>query len=117
MPWEKISRTMPDNPRHKRRDRPCTSRSPERPDAAYLMLPRDMVWEDRVSIYAGKDGRIAFEFSQFGEYAVRPTSSTSYTMRITIPKALTASIPFGLHDVDLTRNDEGWLILDPQTVR
>lgn len=113
MPWEKISRSPEQNSRYKRRDRPCTSRSPDRPDAAYLMLPRDMVSANRVSIYAGKDGRIAFEFDVAGDYAVRPTSRTSYTMRITIPKALAQSIRFGLNDVDLERNPDGWLILTP----
>lgn len=115
MSWEKINRFDPTNPRHKRRDRPCVSRSPDRPDTAYLMLPRDMVWANRVSIYTGSGGRIAFEFSPGGEYAVRPTSSTSYTMRITIPKALAHLIPLGLTDVDLERTSEGWLVLSPQS--
>lgn len=113
MTWEKIIRTPLDSARLKRRDRACMSRSPARPDAAYVMLPRDMVEEDRVSIYASKDGRIAFEFRVDGEYAVRPTSRTSYTMRITIPKPLVPLIPMGLHDVDLERSAEGWLILKP----
>jgi len=111
MTWEKVIRhQMSHKPR---RDRPCVSRSPDRPDSAYLMLPKDMALEDRVSIYADKKGRIAFEFSRFGEYAVRRTSRTSYTVKVTIPRALVASIPFGLTDVDLETNSEGWLILTP----
>jgi hypothetical protein len=82
---------------------------------AYMMLPRDMVPHDRVSIYADGRGRIAFEFCIDGDYAVRPTSRTSYTMRVTIPKALAHLIPMGLHDADLNRDPEGFLILDPQT--
>ena len=113
MAWEKIDRTSSDSTVKRRRKQPCTSRSPERPDAAYLMLPRDMVWADRVSIYSGKDGQIAFEFCIDGDYAVRPTSRTSYTMRVTIPKALATRIPFGLHDVALDRNSDGWLVLTP----
>jgi hypothetical protein len=109
--WEKIKRVSPETPRHKRREEPCVSRSPKRPDAAYLMLPRDMAEAERVSIYADGKGQIAFEFDIAGEYAVRPTSRTSYTMKITIPKALAALIPFGLHEVKLDRNGDGWLIL------
>lgn len=116
MTWEKFDRSVTYAARQRRRDRPCVARSVDRPEAAYLMLPRDMVHGDRVSIYTDKRGRIAFEFDITGEYAVRATSRTSYTRRITIPKALVHVIPFGLHDVDLERTGEGWLILDPQTL-
>ncbi len=81
-----------------------------------MMLPRDMATHDSVSIYSDKAGRIAFEFRVDGDYAVRQTSRTSYTVKVTIPKVLVQSIPMGLHDVDLERNADGWLILDPQTV-
>ena len=80
------------------------------------MLPRAMVHGDRVSIYTDERGRIAFEFDITGDYAVRATSRTSQTRRITIPKLLAPAIPFGLHDVQLERTGEGWLVLDPQTV-
>lgn len=112
MTWEKFDRRSTYAANHKRRDQPCVSRSPDRPETAYLMLPRAMATEDRVSIYTGKNGQIAFEFDIAGDYAVRPTSKTSYTVRITIPKALAALVPFGLHDVKLDQNTDGWLILD-----
>ena len=80
------------------------------------MLPRGMAEADRVSIYTDKQGRIAFEFDIAGDYAVRATSRTSQTRRITIPKALAPAIPFGLNDVQLERTAEGWLVLDPRTV-
>lgn len=114
--WSKVTRKPAVSPRHERRNTPCVSRSPKRPGMAYMMLPRSMVPKDRVSIYADKRGRIGFEFSDGGEYTVRPTSATSFTMKITIPSALADRIPFGLHDVVLDRNADGWLIFDPQTV-
>ena len=116
MTWKKITRTDPDAPRYERRSKPCVSRSEKRPDMAYMMLPKDMVCADRVSIYHDGKSRIAFQFEATGEYAVRPTSRTSYTMKVTIPKALAHMIPFGLRDVDLQRNFDGFLILDTQTV-
>ncbi len=116
MTWEKFDRKNSYAVGNKRRKKPCISRSPERPDTAYLMVPRDMATGQRVSIYTSKDGKIAFEFGVGGDYAVRETSATSYTMRITIPKALCSMIPFGLNDVALERNSNGWLVLDPQTV-
>ena len=116
MTWEKFDKAATHAARHKRRDKPCISRSPDRPDAAYLMLPRDMVGGDRVSIHTDRRGRIAFEFDPAGDYAVRATSRTSYTRRITIPRALTGSIPFGLNDIQLERTAEGWLVLDPKAV-
>lgn len=81
-----------------------------------MILPKDMVPEHRVSLYVDKKNRIAFEFCLDGDYTVRPTSRTSYTMRITIPKALTHLIPIGLNDVTLERTTEGWLVFDPQTL-
>ena len=81
-----------------------------------MMLPREMASHDSVSIYSDKRGRIAFEFRADGDYAVRQTSRTSFTVKVTIPKPLVQSIPMGLHDVDLERTAEGWLVLDPQTV-
>jgi hypothetical protein len=116
MTWERFEKGSSHPLKAQRRDRPCVSRSQDRPDEAYLMLPRDMADGDRVSIYTDRQGRIAFEFDIAGDYAVRATSRTSYTRRITIPKALTHAIPFGLHDVQLERSAEGWLILDPQAV-
>jgi hypothetical protein len=115
MTWEKFDRNANRAPHTMRRGKPCTSRSPGRPDAAYLMIPRDMVTGERVSIYTSGDGRIAFEFGANGDYTVRRTSRTSYTMRVVIPKALCGMIKFGLNDVDLERSPEGWLVLNPQT--
>lgn len=111
--WSKVTRSPITSPRHERRAHPCVSRSAKRPGIAYMMLPADMAARDRVSIYADRQGRIAFEFSDFGEYAVRPTSATSFTVRINIPTTLAHLIPVGLHDVELERNAEGWLILTP----
>lgn len=116
MAWQKVERQAPKTPTHERRTKACVSRSPKRPDAAYMMLPRDMVWADRVSIYHDGGSRIAFEFSQYGEYAVRPTSKTSFTMKVTIPKPLAHLIPFGLQDVDLASNEDDWMVLDVQTL-
>lgn len=112
MTWERFDRGSTYAAHHKRRERPCVSRSPDRPDIAYLMIPRDRVTSSRVSIYTKKDGKIAFEFCDDGDYKVRGTSATSYAMRITIPKALSGMIPFGLNDVDLQTTEDGWLVLD-----
>lgn len=116
MTWEKINRMSALGPNNKRRDQPCVSRNENRPDAAYMILPQSMVAHRRVSIYKDSRGRIAFEFCSNGDYTVRPTSRTSYTMRITIPKALTHLVPIGLHDVKLDQTKDGWLIFDPQTL-
>lgn len=114
--WQKVTRPPIVSPRHQRRVQPCVSRSPKRPDMAYMMLPHDMASGPRVSIYTDAKGRIAFEFCIDGEYTVRPTSRTSYTVKVTIPTTLADRIPFGLHDVDLYQSAEGWWILDPQAV-
>jgi hypothetical protein len=114
--WEKLRNGSSENAAKLRRDRPCVSRSRERPEEAYLMLPSSMADGERVSIYADERGRIAFEFDIAGDYAVRATSRTSRTRRINIPKRLAPAIPFGLHDVDLQRTAEGWLVLDPQAL-
>lgn len=92
-------------------------RSEKRPDAAYMMLPKHMVPCGRVSIYSDAKGRIALEFGIDGDYVVRPTSRTSYTMKVTVPKPLVHLIPFGLQDVRLERSAEGWLILDTRSMR
>lgn len=118
MTWQKVKRHQAREVQIRpRRTSPCVSRSPKRPDMAYMMLPRDMAEHDSVSIYADAKGRIAFEFRIDGDYAVRQTSRTSYTVKVTIPTTLAQSIPLGLSDVDLERNSDGWLVLDPSTIR
>jgi hypothetical protein len=116
MSWTKITSDRRPLSGRERRSSPCVARSPKRPDMAYMMLPREMVPEDRVSIYSDARGRIALLFCPDGEYAVRPTSRTSYTMKVTIPKAIAHLIPMGLHDVQLESGTGGYLILDPQTL-
>jgi len=75
-------------------------------------MPKDMAPMGRVSIYHDGGSRIAFQFDVAGEYAVRQTSKTSYTVKITIPREISGIIPFGLHDITLTSGAEGMLVLD-----
>jgi hypothetical protein len=116
MSWTKIIGDRRPLSGRERRSSPCVSRSPKRPDMAYMMLPADMVSHSRASIYSDSRGRIAFLFCADGEYSVRPTSRTSSTVKVTIPKVLAHLIPMGLHDVTLERDAEGFLILDPQAL-
>jgi hypothetical protein len=77
-----------------------------------MMLPREMADGKRVSIYHDGGWRIALQFGTEGEYVVRPTSTTSYTVRVTIPRSLLSLIPFGLHEIAPDRDPEGRLVFD-----
>lgn len=117
MSWQKVNQGLGSRVFRERRSRPCVTRSEKRPNAAYMMLPKHMVPCNRVSIYSDAKGRIALEFGIDGDYVVRPTSRTSYTMKVTVPKPLVHLIPFGLHDTSMERSPEGWMILDTQALR
>jgi hypothetical protein len=81
-----------------------------------MMLPYGMATHQSACIYHDGGHRIAIEFRVDGDFAVRRTSGTSFTSRINLPTKLASLLPFGLHDVDLTEDPEGLLILDLQTL-
>ena len=104
--WEKVVKSRQRNTGQTRRSSACIVRSEKRPGVAYMMMPQDWAKHDRVSVYHDGKNRIALEFDPAGDYAVRQTSKTSYTVKITIPKSLAPLIPVGLTNVDLKRDED-----------
>lgn len=99
-----------------RREVPCVSRSTGLPDIAYMMLPGMMATQWSANIYHDGGHKIAVEFRVDGDYSVRQTSATSFTVRINMPRKLVPLIPFGRHDIQFTTDPEGFLVFDLQTL-
>lgn len=104
--WEKVVKARQRNTGQARRSSACVVRSKKRPTVAYMMMPQEWAKSDRVSVYHDGKNQIALEFDPAGDYAVRQTSKTSQTIKITIPKSLAPLVPIGLTNVDLKRDGE-----------
>ena len=115
MAWQRVRNAKTDGiPQKPRRNVPCISRNERHPDNAYMMFPGMMATEWSANIYHDGGRKIAIEFRPDGDYAVRQTSATAFTVRINIPKKLVPLIPFGLHDIQPTKDPEGFLVFDLQ---
>jgi len=112
MAWEKVRQTEARPPRKNRRVTPCISRSSALPEIAYIMMPAEMAPHKRVSIYHDGGSKIALEFRADGDFIVRRTSARSYTVRISIPKRLAGVVPFGIRDIVLKEDAEGFRVIE-----
>lgn len=99
-----------------RRESPCISRNVRHPDNAYMMFPGMMATHWSANIYHDGGHKIAIEFRIDGDYAVRQTSATAFTVRINMPKKLVPLIPFGLHNIQPISDPEGFLVFDLQAL-
>ena len=89
---------------------PRVLRTGSKRDPAALALPKSMATAPRVDILV--DGtRVAYVFSDKGEYKVRKAGQSTTTVMVSIPKAYVQSAPLSTSDVTLIEQD-GMLILD-----
>lgn len=117
MTWQRVKSGGADGKISKgRRDTPCISRSHRHPDNAYMMFPGMMATHWSANIYHDGGHKIAVEFRVDGDFAVRQTSATAFTVRINIPKKLVPLIPMGLHNMQPERDPEGLLVFDLQAL-
>ena len=112
MTWKKIDQSENQPPKKGRRMSPCISRSETLSEIAYIMMPAEMASHRRVFIYHDGGSRIALDFNEKGDFAVRQTSARSYTVRVTIPKKLAGIVPFGLRNIDIKRDADGLYIIE-----
>lgn len=115
MAWQRVKNGKTEGvPQKPRRDIPCISRNAGNPDSAYMMFPGMMATHWAANIYHDGGHKIAVEFRIDGDYAVRQTSATAFTVRINVPKKLVPLIPIGLHNIRPVSDPEGFLVFDLQ---
>ncbi len=117
MTWQRVKSGGPEGKVSKpRRSNPCISRSARNPDNAYMMFPGMMATHWSANIYHDGGHKIAVEFRVDGDFAVRQTSASAFTVRINMPKKLVPLIPLGLHDMQIEQDPEGFMVFDLQTL-
>lgn len=113
--WHRVS-DVGERPKKPKRTGVSVTRSKSHPDIAYIMMPMDMAEYWSANIYHDGGTKIAVEFRVGGDYAVRRTSAGAFTVRINLPKRMAHLVPPGLNNVGFTRDPEGLIVIDLQTV-
>lgn len=109
--WKKLTKGSGLNRAGKEaRKTPAVSRSRSGAKIASLILPSGFVTAARADIYSDGNGKIAYAFSERGEYSVYTPTAKAKTLRVSIPKSVAGHIPYGTTDAVLTADGDMWVL-------